>query len=153
MSTTTPVPNQGQGLNPPSQQQHPQALHNMNPMQQLRPLTLPPHTGGVPHPQQYQQISQQQHDHMAYYNQSGGNTPVSANPGVGLGGATFSPGGSNQYSGHHQQPQPGVVTTPTSAVGGVHHFQGISGVPGNGACFQYSCPYTMGRNNIISRTM
>lgn len=140
MSATTPTLSQGQGLNPPPQ--HPQPPHNMNPMQQLRPLTLPPHpthSAVVPHPQQYQQmpqqISQQQHDHIsAYYNQSGANTPVATNPGVGLGGATFPPGASTQYSGPHQA-QPGAVTTPTSAVSGVHHFQGIPGVPGNGACF------------------
>ncbi|KAF8458662.1 hypothetical protein BGX38DRAFT_460215 [Terfezia claveryi] len=131
MSASAPAPALGQGLNPPpQQQQHPP--HNMNPMQQLRPLTLPPHSG-VSNPQ-YQQMPQQQHDHMSvYYAHSGGNTPVAANPGVGLGGSTFSPSSSAQYPGHHQQPQPGAVATPTSAVGGAHLFQGMPGVPGNGA--------------------
>lgn len=67
----------------------------------------------------------------AYYTQSGGNTLVAANPGVGLGGSTFSPSGSAQFPGHHQQPQPGAVATPTP-VGGAHLFQGMPGVPGNG---------------------
>ena len=126
MSANTPTPSPGQGLNPPPQQQPP---HNMNP---LRPLTLPPHSG-VPHPQ-YQQMPQQQHDHMStYYSQSGGNTPIATNPGVGLGGSAFSPSGSAQYPGHHQQSQPGAVVTPTSAVGGAHLFQGMPGAPGNGA--------------------
>jgi len=133
MSASAPAPAPGQGLNPPPQQ-HPS--QNMNPMQPLRPLTLPPHPG-VPHPQ-YQQMPQQQHDHIsAYYNQSGANTPVTGNPGVELGGSEFSPSSSGQYPGHHQQSQPGAVTTPTSAVGGAHLFQGIPGVPGNGTYLSY----------------
>ncbi|KAF8418428.1 hypothetical protein EV426DRAFT_707572 [Tirmania nivea] len=128
MSANAPAPASGQGLNPQPQQQ---PSRSINPMQQLRPLTLPPHPG-VPHPQ-YQQMPQSQHDHIsAYYGQSGGNTLAAANLGVGLGGSTFSPSNSAQFPGHHQQQQQGAATTPTSAMGGVHHFQGMPGVSGNG---------------------
>ncbi|KAI5807562.1 hypothetical protein DFH27DRAFT_546792 [Peziza echinospora] len=130
MSASSSTP----GTNPP----HP-SLHG-NPMQQLRPLSLPAHTGLNSHSQQFQHITQQHESHIPqYYTQNGGSTPVSAGPG----GSTYSPGGSTPigtYSQHHphqqqqqqqQQPQthPG---TPTSAVsGGPHHYPGLAGVSSN----------------------